>query len=211
MLKKSSSESGAFNPRIFLVFALCAVGALLAMVSFGASPSSTTVTPASAPITWVGTSPGGAATDETSCVEGVTCDTFTITLSGTKADWLNKQAHVAISWDDPIGGVIDYDMYIHKGTPAGPVVGQSAGGDNPEQTNINPNDGAVDVGTGIFIVRIVYFTANSASQCSGRVTVIDAPPPPQRSAAARYPAASRTGGASLLQLFAGPRPGRKRR
>src|SRR5438552_3768038 len=34
MKKKSSSQSGLFNPRVFVAFTLCSVGAMLAMVSF---------------------------------------------------------------------------------------------------------------------------------------------------------------------------------
>ena len=176
MKKNHASESGIFNPRVFAAFALCSAAALLAMLTFAANPNSGTVGPTSAPLTWDGTAPGGASASESTCVEGVNCDTFTLTLSGTKADWANKQAHVAIKWEDP-AGVADFDMYIHKGPLSGPVVAQSAGSDNPEQTNLNPNDAAVDIGTGQFTVRIVYFTATSATQYSGEVTIIDAPPP----------------------------------
>src|SRR5256885_4244591 len=36
MKKNPSSQSGLFNPRAFVAFTLCSVGALLAMVSFAA-------------------------------------------------------------------------------------------------------------------------------------------------------------------------------
>src|SRR5204863_6404464 len=38
MQKKSTSESGLFNPRILLAFVLCLAGASLAFVGFAASP-----------------------------------------------------------------------------------------------------------------------------------------------------------------------------
>src|SRR6267142_1036872 len=38
MEKKSVSQSAFFNPRVFLAFLLCFVGALLAMFSFAAPP-----------------------------------------------------------------------------------------------------------------------------------------------------------------------------
>jgi hypothetical protein len=44
MKKNPSSQSGLFNPRAFVAFTLCSVGALLAMVSF-AAPTSTRTTP----------------------------------------------------------------------------------------------------------------------------------------------------------------------
>ena len=172
-----ASQSGAFNPRIFLAFILCSAAVLLAVVNYAANPDHATVTPSSAKITWVGTAPGGASANEASCVEGATCETFTLTIDGTKADWLNKQARVVIKWDDEVGAT-DYDLYIHKGPLSGPIVGQSAGSDNPEAANLNPNDGAVDVGVGVFSVHIVYFSATAATQYTGEITVIDAPPPP---------------------------------
>ena len=46
MQRKSSSECGIFNPRAFLTFILCSVGALLAMFSFASTPSSGTLNPA---------------------------------------------------------------------------------------------------------------------------------------------------------------------
>jgi hypothetical protein len=182
MKKNSVSQAGLFHPRILVAFALCTIGTFLAFVGFAANPSTATITPASTPVTWAGTPVGGSAANETACVEGVTCDTFVLTLSGTKADWLGKKAHVAISWADP-NGVADFDLYIHKGSPAGAIIGKSAGSDNPEKADIDPNDGAVDVGTGDFYVHVVYFTATATSQYQGDVTVInaalpaDAPPP----------------------------------
>src|SRR5881394_1604295 len=38
MKKKSTSQSGFFNPRAFAAFTLCCVGALLGIISFAASP-----------------------------------------------------------------------------------------------------------------------------------------------------------------------------
>jgi len=38
MKKKSTSQSGIFNPRVLLAFTLCSVGALLAMVSLATTP-----------------------------------------------------------------------------------------------------------------------------------------------------------------------------
>jgi hypothetical protein len=42
MKKKRASQSGLFNPRILVAFALCSVGGLLAMLSFAATPSTGT-------------------------------------------------------------------------------------------------------------------------------------------------------------------------
>src|ERR1700730_3369559 len=178
MKKNSLPESGAFNPRLVLAFALCSIGAMMAFIGFAASPGSVTLTPSSSTFTWVGTPVGGSSPQgETTCVEGVTCDTFLLTLSGDNNTWLGKKAHVAISWDDPTG-VADYDLYIHQGSPAGPIIGQSASSANPEAADVNPNDSAVNVGTGLFYVHVVYFSATSGTQYTGTITIEDAPPPP---------------------------------
>src|SRR5438309_613911 len=39
MQKKLASESGIFNPRVFVAFILCLIGVSLSMLSFGATPS----------------------------------------------------------------------------------------------------------------------------------------------------------------------------
>src|SRR3979411_650620 len=52
MRKKSPSQSGVFNPRIFLTFMLCSIGAWLAILSFAASPASGTLTDTSGPLNY---------------------------------------------------------------------------------------------------------------------------------------------------------------
>ena len=50
MQKNSASQSGLFNPRVLLAFALCSAGCFLAMLSFAApTRSGQTSTPASPP------------------------------------------------------------------------------------------------------------------------------------------------------------------
>src|SRR5438132_8678694 len=95
MKKNLASESGLFNPRVFLAFILCSAGALLAMLSFAAAPPSGTIaSPAGAALAWDGDAVGsGSASGESTCVEntphlpGDNCDTFTLTVGGTPADW----------------------------------------------------------------------------------------------------------------------------
>lgn len=140
-----------------------------------ASPSSGTITPASPPIAWTGTGAGGTSEGEATCVEGVNCDTFTLTLSGTPADWAGKRVQVDITW---VLLASDYDLYIHKGSVSGPVVSKSTGGPPSigESASITPE---VD-GTGPFSVRVVYFTATRGDQYNGKAAAVvnDAPVPP---------------------------------
>lgn len=152
-----------------------------------ANPSAGTVSPTGPVLpftgTWVGTAPGGVSPEgETTCVEGVTCEFFRLTLSGTPGDWVGKTVRVTISAAvNPT--VTDYDVYIHKGTstdvtgrPNGPLVG-SAGtsGTPPEVVNLDPSNPAV--GTGVFLVHVVYWAATAADQYTGSVTVLGSPTP----------------------------------
>ena len=41
---------------------------------------------------------GGSSAGESTCVEGVNCDTYTLTVSGTAGDWAGKVVDVRISW-----------------------------------------------------------------------------------------------------------------
>ncbi len=143
-------------------------------------------------ITWNGTAVGGGAQNapfgligaEDLCEEGVTCDTFTLTLSGTPADWSGKLAHVEINWLSP---TTDYDMYVHRDSNSGPIVAQSGAGlTSPtgpltsEKVDLDP----ASVGTGVFTVHVVYYAATSADQYKGTASVREivqagpAPTPP---------------------------------
>jgi hypothetical protein len=69
MRKNPASQSGIFNPRVLLAFALCSVGVLLAMLSFAATP----LTPATATGQWnIVTSPNGPDS-QVSYLEDVAC------------------------------------------------------------------------------------------------------------------------------------------
>ncbi len=148
------------------------VVALLAPSLRSATPSAGILNPGGPTVNWVGTATGGGSLDESTCVEGVTCDTFTLTLSGTPADWNGKKARITISSADP-SGASDYDLYVHKGDNSGPIVpgGESAhGGTPPEVVDLDPSNPAI--GTGQFSVHVVYFSATAAFQYSGSASAI---------------------------------------
>jgi hypothetical protein len=135
-----------------------------------ATPSSGSLDPTpGATLTWTGTAVGGAAADDESCVEGVTCDTFTLTITGTPADWQEKTARITFNWPSPVD---DYDIYVRKETADGPIVDDAASADKPEVINLEPS--ATTVGTGVFIVRVVYFAVvPPAQQYEAVATVVD--------------------------------------
>lgn len=139
------------------------------------SPATANLGPTGNPVTFNGSALGGASPEaETTCVEGVNCDTFTLTVGGTAGDWNGKNVRVSLSWLLP---VTDYDMYVHKGSITGPVVASSANGTNTaESADIN----IAQNGTGVYAVRVVYFLA-AVDQYKGRAEVVtaqgDEPPP----------------------------------
>jgi hypothetical protein len=138
-----------------------------------ASPSSGTLNPTGPDVTWTGTAVGGASADESTCVEGVTCDTYTLTLSGEPGDWQQKNARITFTWPNPVD---DYDIFVRKGGPNGPLVDDAATANNPEIINIDPSARLGDgiVGTGVFTVRVVYFSVvPPAQQYKATATVID--------------------------------------
>ena len=127
---------------------------------------------------------GGATPDVSACVENVNCESFTLTIAGTPADWTNKVARVRLDWLLP---ATDYDLSIYKDSLSGALVGSSAQGTTTfEAAEINP---AVS-GTGTYVVRVVYFAATAADQYRGTATAVavaaDAPPAPSKEAAPRF-------------------------
>src|SRR5438093_9040179 len=118
-----------------------------------ATPSSGTLGPTGPPVTWDGFIAAGAASaSEATCVEGVNCDTFVLNVSGLPGDWTGKIVDVRISWLNPAN---DFDLYIHKGTNAGPVVADSGSGapDTDEEATFDPSAD----GTGVYSVHLVQF------------------------------------------------------
>ena len=132
-----------------------------------ANPSSGTLNPTGPDVTWQGTAVGGVSEGEATCVEGVNCDTFLLTLSGTPADWQNKSARITFSWMTP---GLDFDVYVHKDSVDGPIVDQAASAENPEVIDLDP--AGRNVGTGVFAVRVVYFAA-VAEQYKAVASVVD--------------------------------------
>ncbi|MDQ6623632.1 MAG: hypothetical protein M3Y86_09135, partial [Verrucomicrobiota bacterium] len=159
--------------RLSLVATLAALAlaCLLSVFRLGAAnPASGTITPASAPLSWDGTAAAGvSATGEGNCVEGVSCDTFSLTVSGTPGNWAGKQISVTISW---VVLASDYDLYIHKGSNAGPLIGKSTGGAPGTNETVVIDASNFDAsGTTVFTAHVVYSAAAAGDQYHGIVSV----------------------------------------
>lgn len=178
MKTKTSFPSGISSLRILAALSLIALSGLLTYVSFAAAPAAGTITTSGPTLTWNGDASGVPPTGggESDCVEGTNCDSYKLTIAGTPADWAaaSKQVHVEITW---ALNSTDYDIFIHKGTLAGPVVASSAsGGTTIEQVDMNPASSSI--GTGDFVVHVVYFVSNPADQYKGTASLLAVAPGP---------------------------------
>ncbi len=123
-------------------------------------------------VNWNGTAIGGSSPEgEATCVEGTNCDTYTLNVAGMPTDWTGKLIKVVISWNLPAS---DYDFYIHKDSVTGPLVDSS--GEAPpvisESAEIDPSL----TGTGVYVVRVVYFAAaGTGDQFRGKATTENKP------------------------------------
>jgi hypothetical protein len=114
-------------------------------------------------VTWVGTtiSPGGNQNTESTCMDNspvLGCETYVLTVNGTPADWTGKKIQVLATWQSVSN---EYDLYIHKGSNAGPLVTSAIQG--PALTNqVVYIDPSTD-GTGVFTVHVVYDTTPTSA------------------------------------------------
>jgi hypothetical protein len=149
------------------------------------NPSAGTINAtATTPVTWTGSATGGGALNaplligsEDLCQEGLTCDTFTLTVGGTTADWAGKLIHIKIEWMLP---VTDYDLYIHKDSNTGPVVASSGRGATSPTDPLTLEDTTIDpsvTGTGVYTIRTVYYAATALDQYHGSATIETKPAP----------------------------------
>jgi hypothetical protein len=130
----------------------------------GPSPASGSIGPNSTPATWIGTtiSPGGNSNTESTCMENSPafgCETYTLTVTGTQADWSGKKIQVLLTWGSLSN---EYDLYIHKGSNAGSLITSAIEG--PALTNqvayIDASNLTTDTNnpTTVFTVHVVYDT-----------------------------------------------------
>ncbi len=186
-MKKAASSITArvTAATLFLISAIVLIVLAISTTrSPSATPASGSIGVAGAPLAWDGTATGtGAANGESSCVEGVNCDTYTLTVTGTQSDWANAVKRIEVKTLAP-NGQDDYDLVIHKGSNSGPIIdssGNGAGITQPEveTAHISP---ATD-GVGIFTVHVIYFATTPPDQYHGTATVVPLTPPAPPAAA----------------------------
>ena len=142
---------------------------MLSAWAYAATPPSGTLSATSGPIAWDGPTTGGTSPDgEATCVEGVNCDTFTLTIA--PGDYTGKRVRFKVTWTLPTD---DYDVYVHQATNDGPIVGSSSGGapSTVEESTFDLN-GAVTAGVNdTYTIHVVMFTVVPADPYHGVVTL----------------------------------------
>ena len=142
MHKKSTSESGIFNPRVFFAFSLCSLGALLAMFSFASNPPTSTITVPSSngqvvSVTWSGTIPPlvNGTSDCTNFADSPMSDQHVATINvpnGIYNTVKTAKFTFNIKWDNG-----DNDEILTVLTPSGSTLDSSDGGVPSETVTAN--------------------------------------------------------------------------
>src|SRR5207248_7870677 len=172
MRRKSASQSGLFNPRIFTAFVLCSLAGWLAVLAFAAiTPPGGTLTDASGPITFTGgpylvANPSSQATGTPTCNAVLICDEYMLTVSGlSAATTASKYIRIEIRW--PEVGEAQFDLYVFEGpTSNGKIIAQNLG----NQTYVDPDVVLIPALNGTYTLRIVPFLSH-ASTITGTVSL----------------------------------------
>jgi hypothetical protein len=131
--------------------------------------------PADSMLSWDGAGVGGASVGETTCVEGINCDTYALNVSS--GSWAGKIIAIKITWTIPAN---DYDLYVHFDAnndgvldSSDPVVGSAGDGapETEEATTIDPSS----TGVGRYFVHAVCFSVTPGDQYHGTATVQNKP------------------------------------
>lgn len=173
-MKLSSSHSVAARTLLAILLSLVGLGLLCAIpfLHTNAQSSGAAINSdgSGSGLTWTGTldSPGGNI-QESTCVDGVSCEVYTLTVNGTVADWAGKKVQVALSWSVPAD---EYDIYIHQGDVNGPLVTSAIQG--PGLTNQVAFIDPAAAGTGTFTIHIAYDTtpSSAADHYSGTISIV---------------------------------------
>jgi hypothetical protein len=174
--------------KLFLISGIALLTAVPLRTIRAQNPSSGTVGPAPGgpTATWQGTAtaPGGGVNTEAACIDGVNCEVFTLTVTGTPTNWAGQKVQVQLNWSSSGN---EYDIYIHQGANnnssgacSGPLVNSAMNG--PGLTNQTSFIDVSQWGTGVFTVHVVYDTTPVVTDhytgTASAVPITPAPPPP---------------------------------
>jgi hypothetical protein len=168
-----------------------ALGLALAfsVLARAAMPASGTLTPTSGPVAWDSFAAAAAASPEgeSTCVEGVNCDTFTLKLAA--GDYRGKRVRYKATWTNQVN---DYDLYVHAGDLTGPVIETPNPGapSTAQEATFDIND-VVSAGyKDTYTIRIVYFSVVANDPLHG---VLSLEPIPTSTRTAQFVIGTKTG------------------
>lgn len=149
-------------------------------IARASSPSAGTMSPASGPLTWNGfPGPGVSPEGELTCLDGTTCDTYTLTLA--PGSYVGKRVRFKIAWTNQLN---DYDVYVHAKSNADPVLA-SSGNSAPQTSEENTFDVNAAVVSGLndkYTVHVVYWAVGPNDPYRGELSLEDIPNSPMRQA-----------------------------
>ena len=169
----------------------------LATVLFGsvliyaATPPKGTLSSTSGPVSWDGPANGGTSPDgESTCLEGTTCDTFTLTIA--PGDYTGKRVRFKVSWSVATN---DYDVYVHQTSNDGPVVVSSTGGapSTVEENTFDVNDLVTAGVNDVYTIHVVSFAVAPLDPYHGVVSLEAIPTPTATTRTATIVTGSKTG------------------
>jgi len=135
-----------------------------------AAPSSGTLSSTSGPVAWDGFGAAAAASPdgESTCIEGTTCDTFTVTLA--PADYRGQRVRYKATWTNQLN---DYDVYVHQGALDGPVLSPSNGGPPAvsEEGTFDINAIVTAGANDTYTIHVVYFSVAALDPYHGVVSL----------------------------------------
>ncbi len=173
-----------------VTFLATAIGLAIAFSQLrAATPSSGTLSPTSGPVSWSGFTTAAAASPqgETTCVDTVNCDVFTVKLAA--ADYRGQRIRYRATWSNQLN---DFDVYVHQGGLNGPVVetpnpgAPSTGQEATFDVNAVVTAGVNDT----YTLHIVYWSVVALDQFQGVLTL---EPIPVGTRTASFVTGSKTG------------------
>ena len=146
---------------------ICVFGVFAASeIAEAATPPGGTLSLTSGPVAWNGFPGPGVSPNESTCVDGTNCDTFTVTVA--PGDYTGKRARFSVTWTNQFN---DYDVDVHSGSNSGPVVGSSGGGAPETKEESTWDINAVLAVATTYTVHAVYFAVGAGDPYHGVVTL----------------------------------------
>jgi hypothetical protein len=142
---------------------------------FAATPTSGSISPTNGSSTaWSGSNLA-ANNGESTCVDGVNCDVFTLNVTGLQTAYQSLFVTVAATWSLPTD---EYDLYIHQGPLTGPVVASATFG--PGGTSQTVTFLPFNLGVGQYTVHVVASDVSPGDPYNATATVSSTPPQPRQ-------------------------------